>query len=321
MKNRYLNILLLPVFVLGLNACSHTNFKEFVGPALCPTSNFAYSTPFTALSNNSQNQSNVDFGIAEFVTFNASFTEKVSWTLKIKGQKSNAVKTYTGNSTSFNLVWNGEQDSLKFFQVENVDVSLSIACLPVIKKTISIVGKPTFAVPGKFLLVSDFDGNGVVTSWYTYGTILTNKSIVSLPDSISSPQGGSCFNLTGNSAGVPVWFFGGFGNNTSFVNSLGLMSQSPDSIYCNVFLWSNNKINSDVQINLTEGVLKRLKRVTATWSGWKMFSFKLSEAGVINTSKVSGIDFGLGTAPAQSTTAEINVDFIIFTKGSPFLNQ
>ena len=306
--------------ILLFNSCAHNNFKEFVGPALCPSNNFAFTTPYTVQTTGTD-PTKVDFSNGQFVKINGITNETVTWSVKIKGTTSKAVKYYSGISSSIGgITWYGDSDSSTFFTTETCIVTLSVNCMSNIANTIVIQGKPTFDnALNKFVLITDCDGNGRVSSWYTYlGTSVTYDNYATVSDSLKSPQGGSIWKVL---AATPdkslTWFFGGFGNNSAINTSFSKFSLNPDSVYCNMYLSNNGTTNSQAQITIEDGVNKKTTVVDVNWSGWKMISFNMS--GIVpNPRRISIIDIGLGAGPNQASSAELDVDFIIFTNGTPF---
>lgn len=310
-----LSVSLLAIVVLF--SCTRNNFKDFVGPALCPSDNFGFNEPYNVMSSGT-NPTEVDFASGEKLTISGVPNELVKWTVKIRGRDSKAVKVYSDNSKLININWYGESDSATFFKQELVDITLSIACKSDIVKTVNVTSKPVFQVPGKYILLSDFDQNGVVTTWYSYGGAISSKGVIN-NDTIASPQKGGFYQLIGDALS-PTWYYGGFGN-ASLTNTLNSLPQSPDSVYCNLFIWSNGKTTSEAQINIVENSGSRLKRITVNWTGWKMVSFSLSSIGMLNTHEINSFDVVLGSAPVQSVKGELNVDFILFSAYSPFLKD
>jgi hypothetical protein len=64
-------------------------------------------------------------------------------------------------------------------------------------------------------------------------------------------------------------------------------------------------------------VNKKTTVVNVSWTGWQMISFPMT--GIVpNPRRLSLVDIGLGAGPAQAISAELDIDFVIFTNGAPF---
>lgn len=278
------------------------------GPLLCPTNSFAYTQPFAVSA------STIDLNAAK-LNLSAEYNEELDWTVVITGLTSGATKTFTGRAKVVDIDWAGNADMGPFFITETCKIEFTLACRDAITTTVDVTPNH-FMTYGK--LMNDFDGYGSYPAFgsSTYGLYLdaAQSGIKNTPVP-ASPQGGNYYRLVGNSAGVPVWGFGGF---SSAVSLTSLGENDPKKVYFNIFLHSNGKTNSDISITFTEGGSSKAWRVTATWSGWKMVSFPLSDAGIIEASKVTAMEIYLGSSPIQTAEGEINLDFPIYTTNHPY---
>lgn len=317
MKNNFPSFALGLLMVVPMFSCQRNNFKEFVGPAICPSNSFAFTSPFVVQSNGLETNK-VDFSLAEIVSIQANMNEEVQWQIKIKGKTTGAVKRFSGKGKSINLKWYGEPDSSNFFGIENCDVTLSLPCKDDIKSNISLTGKTQFNAAGKFILINDFDNNGLSMQWYPYGALSTATPSFTPP--VPSPQGGNCYRIICK-ADVPVWYFGGTGTQDPKVTQSFPRNRviSPDSVYFNCYLNSNGKTSTEVAINITQSVGNKTKRVVVNWTGWKYVSFSLGSIGITNPALTTGVDFSIGAAPTQATEAEAWVDMVMYTIGAPLL--
>ncbi len=288
--------------------------KNFVGPSLCPE-DFAYSSALS-VSNTSP-----DFSSGDVVNITVGMNQTVEWDLTLTGQSSGAIKTYEGTGDTINVTWNSRADrGSTFFTDESVKISLSVACQDPVEETISMTSTD-FSNQG--YLLSDFDDNGVVTSWYAYGGAKVGVNAETTSPVEGSPQGGEYWRLEGNSSALE-WFFGGMGNNTA-IDLTQVGSNNADSIYCNMFINGNGTANSEALIVFRESGTFRTYRQHIDWQGWKMVSFKLSDAvnlgdGVplSDPSAVDIFEMELGAFPEQTKTADVIFDFAILTYGAPF---
>lgn len=290
--------------------------KNFVGPSLCPE-NFEYSSAFTAST------SSPNFMSGDVVNITAGMNQVVEWEVTITGTTTGAVKTYSGTSDTINVNWNGRADKGSiFFGSESCELSISVACQDVISSTLNVTATD-FSNQG--YLLSDFDTPGVVTSWYAYGTPKVGINAETTSPVSASPQGGEYWRLEGNSTALE-WFFGGMGNNTPI--DLSMTTNNADSIYCNLLINGNGTANSEALIVFREAGTFRTYRKHIDWQGWKMISFKLSDAvnlgnsvALSDPSAVDIFEMELGAFPEQTKIADVIFDFVLFTEGAPFYEE
>jgi len=303
----FLSLMLL-IVVVG-TSCDRNKLKDHIGPSLCATENFAFTAPLTA------NATQVDLSLGNKVTITASFNEEVAWTILIVGQTSGAQKSITGRSTSIAINWIGNADEgYPFFTTETCTITLTVSCKDPVSTSVSIK-ENNFSKAG--VLLQNFDGSGQSSFGAPpYGTNYdaAQSGIKNTPVS-PSPQGGSYYRIVGDSKGTPVWFFGG---TYSLFNLNSLTVKDASKIYFNVFVNGNGNPNSLVSFTFTENGTPKTYNVVVDWVGWKMVSFKLSDAGIIFSNKVTQVDVGLGAYPNQGTSAEVNFDFAIITENTSF---
>ena len=70
----------------------------------------------------------VSFGAKQYVYLNNAFSHEVSWFLTFRGEKSGAVKKYSGTGSQITikeLIWDGEAESKFFVKDENVNYNLT----------------------------------------------------------------------------------------------------------------------------------------------------------------------------------------------------
>ncbi|MDB5258104.1 MAG: hypothetical protein JWM14_2799 [Chitinophagaceae bacterium] len=351
MKKHLFNLVLLTVVALTIAGCScKRNFdKDYAGPLICPTDNFAVTTALTVTSQNGSNP--VDFTSSTAgVLIAAQFNEVVTWTVKIKGLTSLAVNTYTGNSNQVSLTWTGLCDSAPFFVGETVTVDLYVACkTEAVQPTVSIaITKPTFLqLPG---FMSNFNYghiNPAAASTPSLerpsinGNAGGNNPANNLPWSLyvvnpgdsgaitPSPEGGSYFNIHSADESLfagPVWYYGGFEmtpNNATLLSPLPGLNADPSTVYLNFYANSNGVPNSQIQVAVVEhygsATVKKTRSTTVneTWVGWKMNSIRLSDIGILDPRKICNIQLGLGAYLNKDVTAEANMDMVIFTNDAP----
>lgn len=332
MRNKLSIITCLFALVI-FNSCKHDNFDEYVGPGLCPTSNFRFTKEFRVSSEQ------VDFNKFPGIygdSIQATFNEVVTWSITLTGSNSGAIKNYKGRSSQIDTVWYGQSNSpsATFQAGEDVSVNLVISCLkdPYVKH-IKILDANKFKTNiGPYAMVSDFDGAGYVsnsiklggyntTGWSSYFTLpnqLTKFSIGPSESSLSAPQGSNYITLQGT-AGPASWFVGG-----TYVNSPTTMpGNNPNEVYFNAFISSGNNSTTSLAITLGAGA-NYVYVMPLQWSGWKMVSIKLSDfknssgTPLSNVSAITTLDFGLNCASKQGQSTEVDLDFIVFSNNGPF---
>ena len=324
LRGMSLHIILLAV-LFAANSCKHDNFEDFVGPSYCVSENFAYTAGFNVSS------TSLDLNFTP-LTMTAAFNETAAWTITITGQTSGAQKVFTGKSASVNQVWRGEPGSEVFFQAEVVTVEFKVPCKDPVTYNVTVTSPSNFTTFGA--LISDFDGNGMVTNVTTIGYNATGWSAyVTAPNVINEfvvkntpltgPVGSNYLAFRGQ-AGPASWFVGGY---YATVSLSSLSTNNPDSIYFNAFVNGNGNSTTLLGITLLgSGGTKSMKLIDVNWTGWKMVSFKISEANqhpsappVTDTYLANAIDFGFNCKSAMGQPGEAHVDFVIFTEGKPFL--
>lgn len=109
--------------------------------------------------------------------FSSEFNMVATWTIRVTGQESGAVKELKGTTSKIDpldVYWSGDSDGLPFFRKgEAVVIELDILGLGVIKTLdpIDLFNVPSYTE--NYILVSDFDGNpfqvgGVSNDFYPY---------------------------------------------------------------------------------------------------------------------------------------------------------
>ena len=298
------------VIVISMFSCKREHANEFLGPAVCPGSHFSYTTAFQV------NKTNVDFSTGDTLVVFAAFNETLPWLVTIRGLESKAVKTYTGNNDTIKILWKGNADEGPFFREEECVVEYTLACSPSVTKNVTIYPN-TFANFG--ILISDFDGAGSGNFSVPYGLFIDKDVSGKVDTPIEpSPQGGKYYRLVGDSKDSLVWGFGGFWS-MSNLSSLGITD--PRKVYFNAFLNSNGFKTSDVTFTFQEGGAPKNIHFTIDWTGWKMVSFPMVDAGIVDVSKVTQMDVYLGNSPQKGTKGEFNLDFVIVTPNAPFYTK
>lgn len=306
--NQEIVVLVLSILIFG--GCDRNKLGEQLGPALCPSDRFEFVSPFTTSSGD------IDFASGESQLISSEFNEEVSWEVTLKGTTSNAQKVYAGRSKSIAIHWRGNADEgYPFFTNENCMVELKLACREPIQTSFNM-SPNTFSNFG--YLIQNYDGIGkpVVMGNPSGTNLVVAKSGIKPGPVDPSPQGGNYYCMVGNSGTTETWYFGGV--STTGAIPADIKARNPSDVYFNLFINGNSTKNSLLTITFKEGPDLRNKNINPDWEGWRMYSFKLSEAGVKDVSKITTIDYSLGTALTKGTSAEFYMDFLIMTVDAPF---
>src|SRR4051812_25098977 len=99
MKKHLIFPILFAVLFLTGSSCKRSFDRDYAGPLICPTDNFAEAVghSFTVTSVSTASPANLS-SVTEAVLITDQFNESVSWTVRIKGSITGAVKNYTGTS-------------------------------------------------------------------------------------------------------------------------------------------------------------------------------------------------------------------------------
>ncbi|MEY5048720.1 MAG: hypothetical protein RLZZ175_2079 [Bacteroidota bacterium] len=127
---KYIFKTLLSVLVLSIVflSCKHkVENNEMIGPAYVPAGeNFVIKLDTLYLSANNVNFSN-RLSTQANLNITASFNQKVTWFIQIKGLSSKAEKNFIGLNDTVNVNWNGVSENIYFFRKgEKVEILLKI---------------------------------------------------------------------------------------------------------------------------------------------------------------------------------------------------
>ncbi|HVD97550.1 MAG TPA: hypothetical protein VNB90_05040 [Cytophagaceae bacterium] len=309
-KRIFLNIILL--VLLGLNACKKKNFDDHIGPSICPTDKFAI-TEEPAVNSTSVNLK------VDTLKLTASFNEEVPWTITIRGTVSKSFKKYSGYGKSISEKWIGNPDTMILFTNEACTVEFAVACKDPIVKNFTIATPNNFVNFGYLLYNGETGALGAGP--YFYGTYVSPPNGANAQVSgLNSPEGGGALKTVGYSS-TPQWFFGGYSFTPT--NIATKVSSDPSRVYINCFVNVQGSIGTMPVITLTEGTFKRNINITVdkTSSGWQYFSYRLSDAFIVNPRNIAAVDFGLNSYPSRVTGGTMWIDFVSFTNDSPFISE
>jgi hypothetical protein len=312
------------VIIIGINlSCKRKFDKEFIGPEVAIAGkDFHFVSDFQA------DKPNVNFEI-DSVIFQSVFSAKVSWELKLYGVQSNATKSFTGISDaldSTNSLWDGGSDNISFFlEGENCIAELSIFGRQEKWYDTVTIAKPR--IP-KGILVSDFDGKGKITNTWDWWDFFDEYTTGSRDEEIESgyfsspdPIQNKYYHLKGDDKlGPNNYYFGGIGHND--VGVFGIPYSSANT-YFNMLYRGSTTASAYVTLTESDGDKYEYK-INETSTEWRVFSAKLTEftmtntsgGGIIEPAKIQKVDFLFLCEPL--VIAEFDIDYIIFTESKSF---
>ena len=328
---------LLFVLTIFFISCEKDKFE---GPMLDnPNLEFAILEPLDILGS-------TDFSNNQNTYFKTSFSKQVDWKIKIKGLNSGSIKNISGKSDFIdqsNSLWDGSSTKIPFFiGEEDCLVELSFEIYDTIIETVINIQSPKLYDGDNTILITDFESgfNPNFTGFFQAGC---TKAL-----------------SIGGGAGQGVNFLQQFGTcdwdwligyvdyySTYWWNQDDLVND-PAEVYFNIM------INGDSTISQTSNVPNSLFKLEfyedengdgyydantedrydyefdVNWNGWKMVSICYNDEdklvlatnggdGVRNPSKISNVRTLLLANP-DSGPAKADVDFLIWSIGSPILN-
>jgi len=323
-KNIFGNVLLAFIVVaIGITvlSCKRSFDNDFNGEAICPSDNFAVSSPLVLKSTAGGSTTSVDMSTAA-TNITATFNEVVSWTVEVRGATSGAFKSFTGRSNQINIIWSGEPDTAPFFKAESVTASLKLNCKTEVYGTASInfTALPSFSTLPGYVSNMEPPTQNALDGLPSNGKIACAFKNVGSLGYEGSPEGGYYLNMQGNTA-VPAWYFGQYNNNLAPGYFSGL-NADPNTVYFNVYL--KGLPGSQAQIIFNENIPgliepKARKVNFDLTTSWKMYTVKLADIGIINPQNITKVNTNLGASPVQVTEAQLDMDLIIFTNNAPLL--
>jgi len=335
----YMKKILFGLIFICIFACSRK--KDVLGPAICPPNDFSpkealvlgYDMAFTALKDSSyvykREVDSLDFNAVKSFNVKTNFSLPVYWLLEIKGNESGAYYLESKVSAKVDVKWFGNAN--KFFKNGEIcTVTLSFPCdgknFEPLKA--SIIMKNYSGFIGNATLFTDFNNSGVNTadSWMPRAVqsgadFLDETKITDLSP---SPQGGKYISFKKKTiSGAKAWYFAG----KDIPVIINPKLNDPSDVYCNV-LMRKTEPNSGLSLIFNErqgdnDVANGPYTISVDSPEWKWYSFKLSDKlpNLVDPSKISGISYGIESYPEQTNKAGFDLDFMIFTKGGPFIKE
>lgn len=328
------------VFILWIAIASILSFsckrekKEFIGPELgIASENFQFLSDFSI-------QNNAISFTTDSNWFNATFNERVSWTIKIKGLQSNAEKILKGTSSELNMyntLWRGGHSGVYFFKAGETIVSeLTVFG----KENIAWYDTSTVVLPRtnfgpNVLIWWDMDQLGVAKHnvdcyWFDYydtGEKLAGD-FQNTPLTANQPVQGVYRSLHGKELSVPVNYYIG-GASHSYTTVPRGFSAPLEDLYLNLYVRRKTPTTSIglslISLVNTDTSALSYDTGTITWEGWKLVSVELSAmkpstkyTAPFAPDNIRQLGLFLQTYTNTNVETGFDIDFITITKGGPF---
>ena len=274
--------------------------------------------------------------------FTAKFSKIVDWKISISGFSSGAQKIISGKSSSINAtnsLWGGETTFLPFFKEEACFVSLTFPMhSDSAFKTLVITEAKTYG-DGTELLVSDFE-NGFNPNFDDFFQTTCLKKIE------TGGAGESDRYLVQEGTCTWDWLIGYVDYPANHWFQQGTLNANPSNVYFNMMIKGDstlsptNEANSLFKLEFYEdenqdGYYDATAEdrydveFNVDWNGWKMISINYSDLVLAWNSEGNAIREPdkiikfrtLLLANPESGFAKADVDYVIWSEGSPILNQ
>jgi hypothetical protein len=263
-KTNNMNNLIFVLFITSMILFSCRRKKESIGPDIAIASSnfklagnsFKFQFPTSNFAGSGDNW------------FNASFNERVSWQIKIKGTKSKAYKIITGTSKVLDqstALWTGTQSGIYFFiKGEKAVAELSVygSSEKWFSDTTTINSLKNNYGPNA-LIWWDMDaaGLGLQKGWYDYNNPAFYDYVAhtwqgSNPAVLNDPVQGPYRSIEVKSLTPNTFWSGGFGANdfpgTTVYPSTkyGFPGASPNEVYLNFYIRRRNPTTPSMGINV-----------------------------------------------------------------------
>jgi hypothetical protein len=303
----------------------------FIGPEVVLASpNFMIETPFAF------NAGSINF-VTDSGWFNASFNERVSWTITIRGAQSKAEKVISGVSDSLykgNTIWSGSQTGLNFFRAgEQVTAELNVFGAENKWQSIATITGEKINYGNNVIVWWDMvnGGQGVLAPfWYDFYD--TNEKIQGFLDSArmaNDPVQGPYRSIEGKDGLGPTNYFVGAFSHGELISPVGF-NTSVNDVYVNFYL-RRRTLTSGMGISLISILAPDTSIINhnvgkITWEGWKLVSINLADMtsdpahpAPFNPAKIAKFQANMQiTTSAGVDQTGFDIDFITITRGGPF---
>ncbi len=344
-------VLFVPSLLLVLFGCDPL---DEVGPQLCPSDDFSFSSGDLKVDVVSKVMGNFVYSPAASVSntvnldgeglhIHATLPETVTWELEIKLEDGSVSKLYSDASDTISIYWYGAGDKKVLFTEGKAEITFRILCVDDITSSITLLNDPTFRNlhTSYGILVRDWDQNGTFPigvlgspdfPWAgPDGFAWIDTSILDLTydNSDPSPMGGYSLNLHSKLPSTS-WYHGATGldkqlNFSDVIETLPTLDA--EEVYFNFYVkgdqaYGNTSLEFVYEDNNST---KFIWTQHVNWEGWKLISVKFSDFKA-GTSPMTTLDdakylaFQLGTQPIKDNEAQYNLDFVLITVGAPLFN-
>lgn len=330
-----IHLILASFLLFVLSGCKHPIEQEadFLGPQISPEQfsiqeDFKAALPEVHFQNESQ-------------SFKALFSNKVKWSISIKGLESGAIKQLSGTSNVLDLsntAWDGEADSTFFFRTGETCIStLSLFNNSLVQNTtFKILAEKKY----KGILIEDFEKTTTDQIGFnsSYTDPLDQDISILLGDSTNSVQGTRSLLMSGLDADTNYWIGG---VQTVYGAFHGLVSSTdPSTVYFNVSIYGTGTNDAGLAIKFYEddnssGSYESANddaysyMIKVDWKGWKRvyvpyFSFTDDATTTGNNAQEPNKWTGLNLALVAFTSTQkvsLNADYMLITTGSALPNS
>jgi hypothetical protein len=325
-------ILRFSIILIVFFAC-HRKEVDFLGPAFISAPEGFAVTSFTATP------ASIDFTSGS-VAFNAAFTNTVTWTLTITGQKSGAVHVIRGVSNGLtNIVWTGKMDGVAFFKIgETATATLTFFGTSLTSSVnINIIAVPDYRTCGGFAPGGDFEALAVSPLWHPFNVPPIPNVVQGISATEMDYKGNKVVAIQGNR----YYFIRGLGNQANFVSGIQYDPGAPkfttiftpalpanaDIVWVNMYIYGTGDPNAQVQLEYQEadasdtkspGVYKGtdddayVTYITLDHIGWKLFSFQYSKL----TPSLNALFGGSGNKIHEPNTLR-SFDLVLVKQSNP----
>ena len=327
------------LFCLGLLfACERAyDGEEFLGNSLNDQfGELKFSTPLSGSSDLEYNF----IQISQY-NFNATWSKNANYELRIMGENSNAIKSYSGYDNSLNAdnsIWRGEANDFPSFKEEQCQVILSVSDLDTtIYDTLNISINETKPMQSDVYIIQDFENIDQ--------KILMQNSFVQFGSNMdfniqndAAAQGQNYFRMRGEMT-WNEWFLGNLV--LDIEEAQNLPNLIPSTTYFNIaIVGSRQELYPEDQfleivIRENDGNEFRTQVRPINWSSWRNISIPYSEfesdsdAAIKETNKINQIEILCLSCPGvvgsqggcvnnQGVLVTTDIDFISFTENEPY---
>lgn len=307
-------------------------------------------------STSSDTEKALDF-LTDSLKFSMEFNEEVTWTITISGLShptDHAEKIITGTSMTVDpsqIFWDGASDNIYFFK-ENEEVEISfevLGCDAALTKSIfegfSVASTKDFFRNGRGILIMDYELEKNAALVNDPSTVNMYFDTENKPEGLDSAKFvGTNFMSKNGLLPTPVE-----GNGLVYLRGIDIVGQpgsfyiggtnhgplaygvtgSLDSTFANFYVNSNGNRTTKLIFEIDGiGGDKFKSEKNITWTGWRLVSVRLSDmilgiagglgTGVLRPELMKTLSFAIHSGDGPGKEAEVLIDYVSFTYGTPF---